>query len=189
MRQLTLSLLLITILPIVLACTESHNTSPFEMRAVFDGSAQPDNSSYFKMQLSPPVNGEKEVWVSKELLLDANTLQGASISKTKPLLSPEEIEQLKKHPDYNSKKDDLMTVFLVGGQPSLNIEFNAPEKLRTATVKHKGQRLALILDNKLLMAATVIEPISGGVMSIPMMSEEEAVTIMKRIKQLSNSEE
>ena len=187
MRQLTICLLSIMVLLATISCTESQTTSPFEIRAVYDARTDSGKTDFFKMELSPPVNGEKEIWVGKETLIDTTSLKDAFITKSKPSLPPEEIEKIKNHPEYESHKDDLRVVFMVGGQPQVNIHFNNPEQLESVTGTYKGKRLALILDNKLLMAATVFEPISGGIMQIPMMSEEKATAIVQRIKQLSNS--
>jgi preprotein translocase subunit SecD len=69
----------------------------------------------------------------------------------------------------------------VNGMPALNIKMDAAgkEKLTAFTARMKGRQTAIIVDNRLLMAPYIANPISGGQLSIRGGFSQEDINTLK----------
>lgn len=135
-------------------------------------------------------NGYEEVWVKKEILLDASTVADASVAKSKPLFSKEQMEAVKRKRGYTPSRYNLEEAFTTGGPPEINIKFKRPKELEKVTKENTRKRIAVVLDGELIVAASIIEPITDGAATLGgVLSVQKANKIAERIKQLSNCEQ
>ncbi len=115
---------------------------------------------------------EDNLVLGDEVLFSTKDISSAELVIDIP--SEEKVAQIRQmFPDYEP-------------EPALRINFKFTgknkQKLFDITKKHQKRRLAILIDDKLLMAPKIYEPISQGTVSmVGNISEEEAKSIVDRI--------
>jgi preprotein translocase subunit SecD len=120
----------------------------------------------------------KPIWVSPTCEIDTQHISSAKLTWEGPpwsLLSPDKQAEFKKqHPEITN----------FDRQPQISITFtpNGAKLIEELTTKHKGQRLAVIYEDKILIAPTIYESIKNGSITIGgSFTEPEARSIVSKI--------
>lgn len=165
-------------------CVSTSNAQPFgfEIRLVhpqndslLDAKELPgslDLNSYDKFEQEAP-NWPTVVWASRAVRLGTCDLKEASL---KTLW--DEVENEKRNQIASPEVESILRL------PQIELKFNASgtQKLERLTAGHINERMAIILDGKLLAAPTIIEPIAGGTARLTTSwSLQKAQDVTKRI--------
>lgn len=120
----------------------------------------------------------KPIWVSPNCEMDSRYIASAKLTWTGSpwsLLPPDEqVKFRKQHPEITN----------FDRQPQIFITFtpSGAKRIEELTKKHKGQRLAVIYENKILVAPTIYESINSGSITISgSFTEAEAQNIVSRV--------
>jgi hypothetical protein len=125
-------------------------------------------------------DGTKYVWVSTKVDFDVSDVQEVHVEAASPPLT-EAINDLKR------TNLELKGLTFLPPLSAISVTFTTEGSKRFSefTRRFAKHKLAMILDGKLLMSATIYEQISGGKVLIQgIESEEERKTIVLRINEL-----
>jgi hypothetical protein len=161
---------------------QPHTNNDSENRFPSTLSELPDYELLEEFKAIHPEKAPKKWWVSKYKELTERDIEDVQVQvkewdkevrqwrkEFRKMLKDKPYMKLASHPDKDIK---------------IQIKFNSngAEKFRQLTSKHKGNRLAYVLDNMVIIAPVILEEIKGGSAFIAGVTEEEAHRIADRIR-------
>ncbi len=155
----------------------------FEVKLVVDQTAATKNpSEYQKMQLTSSRSKQEELWVTKRSELSIDCIADAFLVARKEMPEADVAQYLKDNPGVD--EGAVRAWVKADSAPELQIVLNerGSDKLGALTKGNLKKRVAIVLEGKMVMAPVVMEPITGGKISIPVGSAEEVRMVAEKIK-------
>jgi preprotein translocase subunit SecD len=154
------------------------------LRLVADENAVIDPTLYEKVEIKG--TWPEASWILRQTAVDGRDIEKAFITKSEPLLTPQQMALMKKDPRMKPIDPQLEKAFTIGGEPEINIKFMNPAKIAEVTKQNVGKKLAMVLDGVVLMAPVIHEPLTAGEAKISgKWTEEEASRIVNRLNALN----
>jgi hypothetical protein len=166
------------------AQAESLSCKELSFRRVHDGTPG-DTSLYIPLSPIGGRYGSETYWVENEVLLDASIIEQSTIKTSERKFPTELMERIKReHPNEEIRFASKPTASIV-----IMLKQENPSRFYQMTKENVGSRIALVLNDKLLMAPFIREPIDGNEIHVTgAFSVNEAEQINQRINSLNQCE-
>ena len=185
MKKTIWLLLILTALPGTGWCAGNESCRLFSLRLATDVPASSKQSE--KLKLHPLSREQEQIWTLKDSVIDAKSIEKAYITPSKPSFSRWQLLLHKLNPWSKPIPPDLEKQFTKSGEPIINLKIK-PEgvaRLSAATKNHIGKKMAIVIDEQLLLAAVIVEPLNDPEFQLTgVWTQKEAGTIVDRINSL-----
>jgi len=168
-------------------CAGSESCRSFSLRLATDASTPASSSPTEKLKLHPLSREQEQIWTQKASVIDAKSIEKAYITPSKPLFSRWQILLNKLNPWSKPIPPDLEKQFRKSGEPIINLKIkpDGVARLAAATKNHIGKKMVIVIDEQLLLAAVVVEPLNDPEFQLTSTwSQKEAGAIVDRINSL-----
>jgi hypothetical protein len=157
----------------------------FSLRLVADATIP--SSKTDKLKLHPLTREQEQLSIQKESVLDVSSIEKAYITPSKPLFSRWQILLNKLNPWAKPIPPDLAKQFTKSGDPIIHLKItpSGVAKLAEVTKHNVRKKMAMVMDEQLLLAAIIIEPLNDPEFQLTSTwSTKEATEIVNRINSL-----
>lgn len=169
-------LYLMTLTIVLTGCTSRVSCNSFSLSLVADESKVGNTEGYRKLSVAG--RPSEQLWVLRKPAFDGGDIEKAEPTTTETILSGSMV------PSVFLNKETLIYY-----DPAVNLKFkeSAKKKLQDFSTQHVGEGLAIVLDDVILMAPVIREPLLQGEVTISgSMTKEEATEIIDRLNLISN---
>lgn len=159
----------------------------FSLRLVADTTIPTSSKKIEKLELHPLSREHEQLSIQKESVLDANSIEKAYITPSKPLFSRWQILLNKLNPWAKPIPPDLEKQFTKSGDPVIHLKItpSGVARLSEVTRNNVHKKMAMVMDNQLLLAAIIIEPLNDPEFQLTSTwNTKEANEIVNRINAL-----
>jgi preprotein translocase subunit SecD len=165
--KLFFQLLALCLLAVGVSVADSMKQSVLQFRLVVENPT-PNSEEV----ILPQKNSNEKIQVLKDVLLDATAVKFASEAN---------VTNISLMYNGSGKADSLTNI-----GPQINLEFTeeGAKKLQEITSQHIGDRLAIFIDGKLMLAPRISSPISSGKAQIvSQITKKEAEDLVQKINE------
>jgi preprotein translocase subunit SecD len=169
-------LYLMTLTIVLTGCTTRVSCNSFALSLVADESKVGNTEAYRKLSVAG--RPSEQLWVLRKPAFDGGDIEKAEPTTTETILSGSHV------PSVFLNKETLIYY-----DHAVNLKFkeNAKKKLHDFSTQHIGEALAIVLDDVILMAPVIREPLPEGIVTISgSMTKEEATRIVARVNLIKN---
>ena len=161
---------------------DTANTPGFSIRSVRDHGEQAEN---FQQMAFDHRFGSETLWVSREILLDENDLLSIELVSLEGVFS-QTVDGLKKRSQQGGGNKSIENparkqIYEV----HIRLNPKGSKKFETVTRTHVGKRLAITLNDRVLLSPSVMESIVSGLIILKITnSKDQAEKLASELKEL-----
>jgi hypothetical protein len=166
---------------------KNESCRSFSLRLAIDDRNPSSPLGSEKLKLHPLSREKEQLWTKKESVIDSKSIEKAYITPSKPLFSRWQILLHKLNPWAKPIPPDLEKQFTKSGEPIINLKITPTgvAKLAAVTKNNVGKKMAIVIDEQLLLAALIVEPLNDPVFQLTSTyNNKEASAIVDRINSL-----
>jgi len=152
-------------------CAPKVSCSSFSLNLATD-EVRVDNPEIYR-KLSVANRPSEQLWVLRQSAFDGGDIEKASLTTVQTIFSGSHVPSV----FLNKEK-------LIYNNPAIDLKFkeSVKKKLLDFSSQHVGEQLAIVLDEVVLMAPVIREPLSESIVNISgNITEEEANQIINRL--------